>query len=43
MLEMMVLAEGATSFNPPGWVGGVGALLALLLPVALYMWMKNQR
>ena len=41
MLALTVLAEG-TAFNPPGWVGGGLALLALILPVALYFWMKNQ-
>jgi chromate transport protein ChrA len=42
MLELVVLAEGATIYTPPGWVGGMAALLALVLPVALYMWMKSQ-
>lgn len=42
MLSLMVLAEG-TVYQLPGWVGGFMALLSLILPVALYFWMKNQR
>jgi hypothetical protein len=41
MMALITLAEG-TAFNPPGWVGGLGALVALVLPVVLYLWMKNQ-
>lgn len=42
MLALMTLAEG-TAFNPPGWVGWLGVALSLILPLALYFWMKNQR
>jgi hypothetical protein len=41
MLELVVLAEGTVN-TPPSWVGGMMALLALVLPMALYMWMKSQ-
>ena len=38
-----LMAEGATGFNPPGWVGGLLAVLSLLLPVMALVWMRRQR
>lgn len=39
--------ETAVSFseavNLPGWLGGILTILALVLPAAAYMWMKQSR
>lgn len=38
-----LMAEGAASVNPPGWVGGLLALLSLILPAVVVVWMRRQR
>lgn len=38
-----LMAEGAVGVNPPGWVGGLLALLSLVLPAVVVVWMRRQR
>lgn len=35
-------AEGAQGFNPPGWVGGLLAVLAIALPIAFRFWVRQK-
>ena len=36
-------AEGAVGVNPPGWVGGSLAALALALAIGTGLWARNKR
>ena len=33
----------AAGFSPPGWVGGTLAVLALILPIVVWFWMRRER
>lgn len=36
-------AEGAVGVNPPGWVGGSLAALALALAIGTSIWVRNKK
>ena len=36
-------AEGSVGINPPGWVGGLLAALALALAIGTGIWTRNKR
>ncbi len=38
-----VFAAESESINPPGWVGGLLALLALVLAVGTGIWIRNKQ
>lgn len=40
-MPVVAYAEGE-SFNPPGWAGATMFALALILPLATYVWMRSR-
>ncbi len=41
-LPTLAFAEGE-AFNPPDWVGRGMFLIALILPIAIGMWVQNRK
>lgn len=44
LLAMALPAQQeAVGFSPPGWVGGALAVLALILPVVVWLWLRREQ
>ncbi|MCB8967983.1 MAG: hypothetical protein R3E31_27885 [Chloroflexota bacterium] len=41
--QLVFAAEETVGVNPPGWLGGLLALLALALAVGLSAWVRNKK
>jgi hypothetical protein len=44
LLSSLLAQETAVrAVNPPGWVGWLLAALAIILPIALWLWYRGER
>lgn len=42
LISLVPLADEAVAVNPPGWLGGLLALVSVAAPTAVYFWYKNR-